>query len=105
MLRPDSSTESPDDFFTQRARAAGLAAAHEVIDKFLRTRAEPRTWFSLQQAAEYLAVAEQTLSRFVKEGTAPKSVKISAGRRFHRDDLDAWVRAGGVFAIPTGRQS
>jgi hypothetical protein len=28
---------------------------------------EPRTWFDLQGAAAYLAVSEQTLSRYVKE--------------------------------------
>jgi excisionase family DNA binding protein len=54
---------------------------------------EPRTWFDLQGAAAYLAVSEQTLSRYVKENTAPPSVKVGNGRRFHRSDLDAWIRA------------
>ena len=32
---------------------------------------EPRTWFDLQGAAACLAVSEQTLSRYVKQNTAP----------------------------------
>jgi excisionase family DNA binding protein len=60
---------------------------------------EPRTWFDLQGAAAYLAVSEQTLSRYVKENTAPPSVKVGNGRRFHRSDLDAWIRAGGILAF------
>jgi excisionase family DNA binding protein len=51
------------------------------------------------QGAAYLAVSEQTLSRYVKENTAPPSVKIGKGRRFHRSDLDAWIRAGGILAF------
>ena len=39
------------------------------------------------------------LSRYVKENTAPPSVKVSNGRRFHRSDLDAWIRAGGILAF------
>jgi predicted DNA-binding transcriptional regulator AlpA len=41
---------------------------------------EPRTWFDLQGAAAYLALSEQTLSRYVKENTAPLSVKVGKGR-------------------------
>jgi excisionase family DNA binding protein len=59
----------------------------------------PTNWFNLQGAAAYLAVSEQTLSRYVKENTAPPSVKIGKGRRFHRGDLDAWIRVGGVLAF------
>src|ERR1700730_11959861 len=39
------------------------------------------------------------LSRYVKENTAPPSVKVGNGRRFHRSDLDAWIRAGGILAF------
>jgi excisionase family DNA binding protein len=51
------------------------------------------------KAPAYLAVSEQTLSRYVKENTAPPSVKVGNGRRFHRSDLDAWIRAGGILAF------
>jgi len=80
------------------------ANAIEHICKELNARefaklGEPRTWFDLQGAAAYLAVSEQTLSRYVKENTAPPSVKVGNGRRFHRSDLDAWIRAGGILAF------
>ena len=39
------------------------------------------------------------LSRYVKENTASPSVKVGNGRRFHRSDLDAWIRAGGILAF------
>jgi hypothetical protein len=26
-------------------------------------------------------------------------VKVGNGRRFHRSDLDAWIRAGGILAF------
>jgi hypothetical protein len=38
-------------------------------------------------------------SRYVKEQIAPASVKVGNGRRFHRSDLDTWIRAGGIFAF------
>jgi hypothetical protein len=26
-------------------------------------------------------------------------VKVGNGRRFHRNDLDAWIKAGGILAF------
>jgi hypothetical protein len=37
-------------------------------------------------------VLDGSLSRYVKENTAPPSVKVGNRRRFHRSDLDAWIR-------------
>jgi hypothetical protein len=54
---------------------------------------------SICRALPPISISEQTLSRYVKEQTAPPSVKVGNGRRFHRNDLDAWVRAGGVLAF------
>ncbi len=85
----------------QLARQVALTVCQEFYAKDFAKLGEPRTWFDLQGAAVYLAVSEQTLSRYVKEHTAPSSVKIGNGRRFHRSDLDAWVRAGGVLAFET----
>jgi hypothetical protein len=39
------------------------------------------------------------ISRYVKENTAPPSVKVGNGRCFPRSDLDAWIRAGGILAF------
>jgi excisionase family DNA binding protein len=83
----------------QLARGAAIAVCREFKAKEFARLGEPRTWFDLQGAAAYLALSEQTLSRYVKEQTAPPSVKIGNGRRFHRNDLDAWIKAGGVLTF------
>jgi excisionase family DNA binding protein len=85
--------------FEQLAREAAAAVCKEFNAKEFAKLGEPRTWFDLQGAAAYLAISEQTLSRYVKQSIAPLSVKVGNGRRFHRNDLDSWVRAGGVFAF------
>jgi excisionase family DNA binding protein len=94
-------TNSPNRLaeFEQLAREAAAAVCNEFNAKDFAKLGEPRTWFDLQGAAAYLAMSEQTLSRYVKEQTAPASVKIGNGRRFHRADLDAWIRAGGLLAF------
>jgi excisionase family DNA binding protein len=84
--------------FEQLAREVAATVCKEFKVKEFAKLGEPRTWFDLQGAAAYLALSEQTLSRYVKERIAPASVKVGHGRRFHRSDLDTWVRAGGVFA-------
>jgi excisionase family DNA binding protein len=96
-MRTSNTTGLSD--FEVLARVAAAAVCKEFNAKEFAKLGEPRTWFDLQGAAAYLAVSEQTLSRYVKERTAPASVKVGNGRRFHRNDLDAWIRAGGVFAF------
>jgi predicted DNA-binding transcriptional regulator AlpA len=55
-----------------------------------------RERLSLQQAAEYAGYSEGAFCRFVGEGVAPPSVKLTnAARRFRRVDVDAWITAGG----------
>src|ERR1700730_14936451 len=93
------STASRFSDFERLAREAAVAVCKEFNAKEFAKLGEPRTWFDLQGAAAYLVVSEQTLSRYVKEQTAPPSVKVGNGRRFHRSDLDAWIRAGGIFAF------
>src|ERR1700676_1244248 len=85
--------------FERLPREAAAAVCKELNAKEFAKLGEPRTWFDLQGAAAYLAVSEQTLSRYVEERTAPPSVKVGNGRRFHRSDLDAWIRAGGILAF------
>jgi excisionase family DNA binding protein len=94
-----SNTNSPLSDFEQLAREAAIAVCKELNAKEFAKLGEPRTWFDLQGAAAYLAISEQTLSRYVKEQTASPSVKVGNGRRFHRSDLDAWIRAGGILAF------
>ncbi len=97
-MRTSNTNSRPSDF-EQLARDTAAAVCKEFNAREFAELGEPRTWFDLQGAAAYLAVSEQTLSRYVKEQTAPASVKVGNGRRFHRNDLDAWVRAGGVLAF------
>src|ERR1700749_3067447 len=97
-MRASNTTRRLSDF-KQLAREAAAAVCKELNAKEFAKLGEPRTWFDLQGAAAYLALSEQTLSRYVKERTAPPSVKVGNGRRFHRNDLDPWIRAGGVFAF------
>lgn len=94
-----SNNNSRSSDLEQLAREAAIAVCREFKAKEFAKLGEPRTWFDLQGAAAYLAISEQTLSRYVKEQTAPLSVKIGNGRRFHRNDLDAWIKAGGVLAF------
>jgi excisionase family DNA binding protein len=96
---PTSNTSNRLSEFEQLARAAAMIVCKEINAKEFAKLGEPRTWFDLQGAAAYLAISEQTLSRYVKGRIAPASVKVGNGRRFHRSDLDAWIRAGGIFAF------
>ena len=97
-MRNSNGADRPADI-EQLAREAAAAICKEINAREIAKLGEPRTWFNLQGATAYLAVSEQTLSRYVKENTAPPSVKIGKGRRFHRSDLDAWIRAGGILAF------
>jgi excisionase family DNA binding protein len=54
-----------------------------------------RKWMNLDEAADYISVSPQHLSSEVKAGKL-KSSKVGMKRRFHVDDLDAYVRAGAV---------
>jgi excisionase family DNA binding protein len=98
VVRTSNGAGRPADL-EQLAREAAAAICKEINAREFAKLGEPRTWFDLQGAAAYLVVSEQTLSRYVKENTAPPSVKIGKGRRFHRSDLDAWIRAGGILAF------
>jgi excisionase family DNA binding protein len=99
MRTSNSNGDSRLTELEQLARQVATTVCNEINAKNFAKLGEPRTWFDLQGAAAYLAISEQTLSRYVKEQTAPPSVKVGNGRRFHRNDLDAWVRAGGVLAF------
>jgi excisionase family DNA binding protein len=58
------------------------------------TERSARVWMTTRQAAEYCGVDPATLWRARKAG---KLRAGGAGRavRYHRDDLDAWLRSGG----------
>jgi hypothetical protein len=57
--------------FERIAHEAAATVRKESNAKEFAKLGEPRTWFDLRGAAAYLALGEQTLSRCVKERTAP----------------------------------
>ena len=69
-MRTSNGADRPADL-EQLAREAAAAICKEIKAREFAKLGEPRTWFDLQGAAAYLAVSEQTLSRYVKENTAP----------------------------------
>jgi excisionase family DNA binding protein len=85
--------------FERLIREATAVVRREFNAKEFAKLGAPRTWFDLPAAAAYLALSEPTLSRYVKERTAPPSVKVGNGPRFNRNDLDAWISACGTFAF------
>ena len=88
-----TSTASRLSDFERLAREAAAIVLTRSNAKEFAKLGEHRTWFDSQGAAAYLAVSKQTLSRYVEERIARPSVKIDNGRRFHRNDLDASMRA------------
>jgi hypothetical protein len=80
-------------------------AAAEFNAKEFAKLGEPCTGFDLQGDAAYLALSAQTLSRYGNERTAPPSVKVGNGRRFHRNDSAAWIRGDGIFAFESTEKS
>lgn len=51
------------------------------------------TWMTTEQVAEYTQYPTETLSRWRKEGRGPKYSKPIHGIRYHRDDVDEWMRS------------
>lgn len=62
------------------------------------TRTAPLTaagWLATNDAAAYLGMSRRTVERAAAAGSLPFSRDPFTGRRrFHRTDLDAWVRDG-----------
>ncbi|MDO8878396.1 MAG: helix-turn-helix domain-containing protein [Pseudolabrys sp.] len=95
-----------EDFFADGFRQAGIAGGEAAVAALIAGGfLAPKVWFTAQQAANYICISEQTLARYVSEKTAPESVKVGNGRRFHRDALDTWIRNGGVNAFVKSVQS
>lgn len=59
---------------------------------------EPEGYLTTAQAAEYLQVSDRLIRREVAKGRLAVFKPIPKMTRFHRDDLDAWMRAGRVEA-------
>ena len=55
-------------------------------------------YLNAQQAAEYLGVSERLVRREVSEGRLAAFKPLAGVVRFHREDLDAWMRQGRIEA-------
>lgn len=53
-------------------------------------RAEGKEWLSVQEAADYLAVSQPTVFRWMKQGVL-SFYKVGASTRFSREGLDAVI--------------
>ncbi len=53
---------------------------------------EESKWMAAEEASEYLGIEEGQLNDLAESGDIPRH-NIGETWRFHRDDLDAWVRA------------
>lgn len=52
-----------------------------------------KAWFSSAEAAVYTGYSPRTIEHAVQHGQLRSAQRVPRGpRRFHRDDLDAWVR-------------
>jgi len=92
-----------DSATAQIARAAGIAAAEVVVERLRHRNAPSKSWLDVKEAAAYVGFNETTMCRLVREGRAPRSVKISRNaRRFRREDVDAWITAGGLTQYAAG---
>lgn len=64
-----------------------------------RLRADPpilSPWFAPDDAATYLGLSVRGLEDMRAKGTGPRFHKVGARVvRYHRDDLDAWLRSDG----------
>lgn len=62
-----------------------------------------KAWFSTAEAVIYTGYSQATLERAVAAGELPFSQRKTGGpRRFHRTDLDAFVRGEPVAPAAVG---
>lgn len=54
-------------------------------------------WLSVDEIADYLGVAKDTIYTWVTNKGMPGH-KVGRFWKFKKDDVDAWVRAGGAAA-------
>lgn len=52
-------------------------------------------WLSVDEMADYLGVSKDTVYTWVNDKGMP-GFKVGRFWKFERDDVDAWVRAGGA---------
>ena len=54
----------------------------------------PHDLMTVREVAKYLRVKPSTIYEWAKDGKIP-AAKVGRLWRFHREEIDAWVRSGG----------
>lgn len=62
-----------------------------------------KAWLSNAELAAYLGFALKTINKYQYEGLLPPSHGSYRTRRWHVDDVDAWMLAGGIDAARSQR--
>lgn len=62
------------------------------------------TWLNLDELAGYLKAPKSTLYKLVRAKRIP-SHKLGRSYRFDRDEVDAWIKSGGLESSDTKHRS
>ena len=62
-----------------------------------------KVWLSVQEAAEYVGLARQTLVNRRVKGLRPRANKVANRLRYHLDELNDWIRSNGHEPPRRGR--
>lgn len=76
-----------------RTPEAGRTAATDREHRLVRAGAGLLVWMDAEEAAEYLHYPKATFNALAARGEIPR-YKRGAGYRYHRDELDEWLRRG-----------
>jgi excisionase family DNA binding protein len=75
-------------------RLQGTRVAHLFLPKGTAMAKTQDVVLTIDELAEYLKLSKSTLYHFARRGVVPGH-KIGRHWRFHRQAIDAWMKAGG----------
>jgi len=76
-----------------------------LIDLIIQESKKPKSpWLSVKEAASYLKLSDSYLRHLVSDGIIVSQKIPSGGRRFHKSDLDAFIRFGKEYKKLTNPQ-
>jgi len=76
-----------------------------LIDSLIQESQKPKSpWLSVKEAADYLKLSESYLRHLVSGGSIVSQKIPTGGRRFHKSDLDAFIRFGKEYKKLTNPQ-
>jgi excisionase family DNA binding protein len=84
-------------FFTDQTRLDPIKLACNTADAAALELSMEDRWLSVDEIAEYLGVAKDTIYTWVTSKGMPGH-KVGRFWKFKKEDVDAWVREGGAAA-------